>query len=56
MRKREKCSEDELRRTAEKRDAQKEREAEYRRKLLKELSPATAEYARREFAKLGLTQ
>lgn len=41
---------------AEKLAEQKEREAGCRRKLLAGLSPAAAEFTRREFAKLGLTQ
>ena len=36
--------------------AEREREAENRRKLLAELDPKTREFAIREFAKLGLTQ
>jgi len=36
--------------------AEKEREAENRRKLLATLEPATREMAIREFAKLGLHQ
>ena len=35
---------------------QREKEAENRRKLLKSLSPGAAKLAKREFAKLGLTQ
>ena len=33
---------------------EKEEQAEYRRQLLATLEPKVAEYARREFAKLGL--
>lgn len=43
-------------RWAEKAAQEKEEQAENRRKLLKSLSPEAAEFARREFAKLGLTQ
>lgn len=38
------------------REAEKEEQAENRRKLLKSLDPETAEFTRQQFAKLGLTQ